>query len=281
MNDPLLCDHDCLAELASEPILRRGLAYFKEQRVLDLGWDARRIEAAVAGSNELMPYRVDLEVDDDGELTGMCSCPFAWEPFCKHMVATLLAYAARQPVSEAAMANAADAAVAERVRRGQTEVAVKAIDGNGWPAAFIASSVGSGAAWRVEIRSVTERLNTCTCPDFATNRLGTCKHVEAVLHRIRRRRGGAREPSRPMVHVDWTAGLALRLRRVSNASPGLAARLDTGFDASGAMRGELSDAFHRFTDALGGRDDVHISRSCTTARSWRRRPWPTLRNGAR
>ena len=32
--------------------------------------------------------------------------------------------------------------------------------------------------------------NYCACPDFATNLLGTCKHIEFVLGKLERRRGG-------------------------------------------------------------------------------------------
>lgn len=32
----------------------------------------------------------------------------------------------------------------------------------------------------VELRSLTENINTCSCPDFAKNFLGTCKHIERV-----------------------------------------------------------------------------------------------------
>jgi len=38
--------------------------------------------------------------------------------------------------------------------------------------------------YRVEIRSLGEHLNTCSCPDHRINGLGTCKHVEAVLRRL-------------------------------------------------------------------------------------------------
>ncbi|MDC0535656.1 SNF2-related protein [Francisellaceae bacterium] len=33
----------------------------------------------------------------------------------------------------------------------------------------------------VEMRSLSDRMNTCDCPDFQNNGLGTCKHVEGVL----------------------------------------------------------------------------------------------------
>ncbi len=45
--------------------------------------------------------------------------------------------------------------------------------------------------YRVEIRHLTEPLNTCSCQDSRMNRLGTCKHIERVFqfmtHRRKRR----------------------------------------------------------------------------------------------
>jgi len=46
---------------------------------------------------------------------------------------------------------------------------------------------GSGGAYEVEIRSLSARDNSCGCRDFATNGLGTCKHIEGVLHDLHRR----------------------------------------------------------------------------------------------
>jgi superfamily II DNA or RNA helicase len=39
----------------------------------------------------------------------------------------------------------------------------------------------SGRTYRVEIRSLDEMHNSCTCPDYKTNLIGTCKHIEGVL----------------------------------------------------------------------------------------------------
>ena len=64
--------------------------------------------------------------------------------------------------------------------------------------AFAAGTSGK-EAYRVEIRSLDEPINSCECPDFRVNRLGTCKHVEATLRTLARRRGrasAAREGSR-------------------------------------------------------------------------------------
>ena len=47
----------------------------------------------------------------------------------------------------------------------------------------------SGMSYRVEIRDLAARTFHCTCTDFRINGLGTCKHVEAVLSRVTKRRG--------------------------------------------------------------------------------------------
>jgi len=47
---------------------------------------------------------------------------------------------------------------------------------------------GEGQRYRVEIRSLSEPINSCDCPDHRINGLGTCKHVEATLLRLQYRR---------------------------------------------------------------------------------------------
>ncbi|HET7117690.1 MAG TPA: SNF2-related protein, partial [Hanamia sp.] len=42
--------------------------------------------------------------------------------------------------------------------------------------------------YKVALRSIDNSLNYCSCYDFKTNQLGTCKHIEAVLMHIRKRR---------------------------------------------------------------------------------------------
>jgi superfamily II DNA or RNA helicase len=49
----------------------------------------------------------------------------------------------------------------------------------------------SGGVYEVEIRSLDEPINSCGCADHRVNGLGTCKHIEGVLARLRRRNAGA------------------------------------------------------------------------------------------
>ena len=55
---------------------------------------------------------------------------------------------------------------------------------------FAVHNPASGGTYRVAIRGLGLGDNYCTCPDFATNLLGTCKHIEFVLGKLERRRGG-------------------------------------------------------------------------------------------
>src|SRR5207237_9085808 len=43
----------------------------------------------------------------------------------------------------------------------------------------------SGGQYEVHVRGFDLGDNTCTCPDFKSNTLGTCKHIEAVLDHLK------------------------------------------------------------------------------------------------
>jgi superfamily II DNA or RNA helicase len=47
----------------------------------------------------------------------------------------------------------------------------------------------SKTSYGVAIRGLAAGDNYCSCPDYATNELGTCKHIEFVLARLEKKRG--------------------------------------------------------------------------------------------
>ncbi|MYA87402.1 MAG: DEAD/DEAH box helicase, partial [Boseongicola sp. SB0662_bin_57] len=63
----------------------------------------------------------------------------------------------------------------------------------------------TGSTYVVEVRDLERRLNSCTCRDFETAGLGTCKHVEGVLNLIansgNRMRSGAASRQSPRIEV--------------------------------------------------------------------------------
>src|ERR1700733_5126775 len=54
---------------------------------------------------------------------------------------------------------------------------------------FRGSNPASKSSYRVAIRGLGPGGNFCSCPDYATNELGTCKHIEFTLGRLEKKRG--------------------------------------------------------------------------------------------
>ena len=82
-----------------------------------------------------------------------------------------------------------DAEEIERRRwRGRTEIdRVEALEPDSpYFGSFRVPSTGGGS-YEVEIRSLDRPLNSCGCADHWVNGLGTCKHIEGVLARLRLR----------------------------------------------------------------------------------------------
>ena len=55
---------------------------------------------------------------------------------------------------------------------------------------FLVANPKTKGEYRVAIRGQGLGENYCSCPDFAVNTLGTCKHIEYVLSKCRRVPGG-------------------------------------------------------------------------------------------
>ena len=54
---------------------------------------------------------------------------------------------------------------------------------------FRVSNPASNSSYRVAIRGLGPGGNFCSCPDYATSELGTCKHIEFTLARLAMKRG--------------------------------------------------------------------------------------------
>jgi superfamily II DNA or RNA helicase len=107
----------------------------------------------------------------------------------------------------------------------------------------------SQSNYRVHIRGVQPGDNYCSCPDFATNTLGTCKHIEFTLAVLERKRGGVAalrsgyQPYYSEVYLHYGARREVRFRPGSDCPLALARLAARYFDADGAL---LPDAFGRF-----------------------------------
>jgi superfamily II DNA or RNA helicase len=243
---------EALAELASDRIVARGIAYARAGRVEELREHGRTLEARVLGSSK-EPYLVRIEHDGE-ELVPTCTCPFDWEPFCKHAVATLAARARIEAGPERPGESVRELELHVRRRRGETGgFKFRSLSGDGVLGAFEVRSP-SGERYEVWIRSFAERLNRCSCPDYATSMLGTCKHIEAVLAGVTRRakkrvaalRAGKGAPSMIVVTREDTPRIVARLG--AEAEPALRRVAARWFDAAGAFRGDPVDELPRFLE---------------------------------
>ena len=94
----------------------------------------------------------------------------------------------------------------------------------------------SKSQYRVAIRGQALGQNFCTCPDFATNDLGTCKHIEFTLSKLEARRGGkaalARgfEPAYSEIWLDYAGARQVRFRAGSLCPPVLLKQAKSLFD---------------------------------------------------
>jgi SNF2 family DNA or RNA helicase len=92
--------------------------------------------------------------------------------------------------------------------------------------------------------------NYCSCPDFAVNTLGTCKHIEALPLRLRKRHGHALESkayarARASISLQYGETVAVRLRLPADPSPILGELAGQYFDAAGLLRPEHFRSFHQ------------------------------------
>ena len=83
---------------------------------------------------------------------------------------------------------------------------------------FQVHNPASKSQYRVAIRGQALGQNFCTCLDFSTNDLGTCKHIEFTLARLEARRGGKAalakgfEPAYSEIWLDYAGARHVRFR---------------------------------------------------------------------
>ncbi len=122
---------------------------------------------------------------------------------------------------------------------------------------------------RVIIRSPRLGDNYCSCGDFATNTLGTCKHIEFTLATLERKRGGksaleaGHQPDFSEVLLQYGAQREVRFRPGAGCPVALARLAAKYFDDEGTLNPGAFSSFDIFLNEankldadLRCRDDV-------------------------
>ncbi|HEX3657908.1 MAG TPA: DEAD/DEAH box helicase [Pirellulales bacterium] len=140
----------------------------------------------------------------------------------------------RAPVESLAEGDLVARALAERAERAKTErMTLKSSDATTPWADYTVTNALSGKTYRVALRGMEPGQSYCSCPDFRTNTLGTCKHVMAVLKKVQRRFSpqALRKPYAPTqlaLHLRYVGGVTLWLqlpRKLNDAAAKLFAPL--------------------------------------------------------
>ncbi len=93
----------------------------------------------------------------------------------------------RVPVESLDEAALVKLALAERAERARTEkMKVQSADPSRPWTDYTVTNRLTGKSYRVALRGTEPGVSYCSCPDFRTNTLGTCKHVLHVLKKVKR-----------------------------------------------------------------------------------------------
>ncbi len=119
--------------------------------------------------------------------------------------------------------------------------------------------------YKVALRTADNSLNFCTCPDFKTNQLGTCKHVEAVLLQVNKKpllRRGLRQsyiPPYSSVYLDYRGERKVKLRIGAEETEAFARLAKNYFDDNLVLKPE---AFMQFEKFLAKAHQLHSGFRC-------------------
>src|SRR5438477_5813069 len=211
-------------------LLRAGDSWdFRIEEDVCLSEDLFRLKFPLAPGETESPPVVTISLMDtsNGRLRWHCT---VCESLCEHVGAAFsfildekmtLGLAApppeRVPVESLSERELIERAIEERRERARTErMIVKSAEPEQPWTDYAVSNTISGKTYRVAVRGREPGDSYCSCPDFRTNTLGTCKHILHVLAKLSRRFTAA-QLKRPYtrktvgIHVQYRDRAALRL----------------------------------------------------------------------
>lgn len=141
--------------------------------------------------------------------------------------------------------------VALRRQQAQRErFAISEINPQFCPGEYQVRNPRSRSQYKVIYRGAYSPWNYCSCPDFRTSGLGTCKHVEAVklwLQAVNKEVHNE-EPDYSSVYVDYRGGRNIRLRTCEAHRKELATLAHEYFDQASVLRPEAYATFDTFIE---------------------------------
>ena len=160
--------------------------------------------------------------------------------------------------------------IERRRERARTEI-LKISNKGGHPvfSQFEVKSV-SGSTYRIEIRSLDEMQNSCTCPDYKSNLIGTCKHIEAVLIHLEEGYGqelkklAEQRPRGSQIYLHYEVEVTVRVTLPLPDRAPVHDLLDRYFDPAGLLIGSPLQTLPALMTAIGSmpprdRQLIHVT----------------------
>jgi len=110
-------------------------------------------------------------------------------------------------------------------------------------------------AYKVVYRGKDSIWNYCSCMDFKTSQLGTCKHLEAVKLWTKHKRKQTDEPTYSSVYIDYKGPRRVKIRFGEDNGEILKRLAKDYFDEEGVMREEAFAKFDVFLQAAKAIDE--------------------------
>jgi superfamily II DNA or RNA helicase len=201
----------------SAVIFQRGVHLFEhgsfvlKQADMDKGWFAYEMDGNFGD------YTIRIQLADE-KLVTSCDCPYPGNG-CKHTVAALLdtrdvvqrwrqksGSIATPPIEEPYLApeEIRQQALEDRKRRARSE-AFTVTEGEMLKGEHLLETT-SGRQYIVTLHDPASGQGHCNCPDFLTNRIGTCKHLIFLVTYLKKKRGFKKQVARerfPFVDIYW------------------------------------------------------------------------------
>ena len=117
---------------------------------------------------------------------------------------------------------------------------------------FRISNPVSNSSYRVAIRGLGPGGNFCSCPDYATSELSTCKHIEFTLARLEKKRGAraafARgyQPAFSELYLHNDGKRRVHFHAGTDCPPAVKEAAASLFDVDGVLRDDRFDGLEPF-----------------------------------
>lgn len=126
---------------------------------------------------------------------------------------------------------------------------VQAVDATLCPGEYRVINPKSREEYEVVFRAENSTWNYCSCMDFKTSQLGTCKHLEAVKLKLNGHPHVVNTPSYSSVYLSYRNGRKVSLRIGSNHREEMEQLAKQYFDSHSHLRDEAFPIFDQFLSA--------------------------------